>query len=294
MELLGFKFTLYIVNKCSNKSSLGPSEDAKSPLVSSKIQQLPWQLPGIVLPWQGSWRFNPSKAWRSSRNPRVVPFRSLPAEDSNWRSDFWQGKSGGTWHLGKSRNLGRRRSWFEWVQWRFGAFLELGFFRGKNWGEGLKPVDKDSYSQVWLVFLVKVDHLPARQQGGSFKMSVLVPTFLAALFLGCQNAKRFRKRSIFERQGWRMLLFWRISMAGIFLVGKQKRQFFLWWNRFSKSWGICCWFSFPHVYAVDGEKREWWESCGRCVISCARKSKDSGTACCSCSLSRWLAGSSSC
>lgn len=223
-----------LVNKCSNKSSLGPSEDAKSPLVSWGIQQLPWQ------------------THPKHEGPQGIPplFHTVPtpttAEDSNWRSDFWQGKSGGTWLLW-NLEISDVGDPISLVQWRFGAFLELGFFRGKNWGAGLKPVDKDSYPpKSDLFFLVKVDHLPARQQGGSFKMSVLVATFLAACFLGCQNAKRFRKRSIFERQGGRMLLFfWGSAWRFFFGLEKKTTTLFLWWNRFLKSWRICCWFSFP-------------------------------------------------
>lgn len=211
---------------------------------------------------------------KSSRNPTVA-YRSnshLPAEDSNWRSDFWQGKSGGTWHLW-NLEISDVGDPISLVQWRFGAFLELGFFRGKNWGAGLKPVDKDSYSQVWLVFLVKVDHLPARQQGGSFKMSVLVATFLAARFFGCQNAKPSRKRSIFERQGRRMLLFWRISMAGIFFGWKKDDHFSFDETGFRSLEGFVVGFLFPCVCGWWWKMRVTRELRKKCNFS-EEKSKD--------------------
>lgn len=86
-------------------------------------------------------------------------------------------------------------------------------------------------------------------------MSVLVATFLAVRFLGCQNAKRFRKRSIFERQGGRMFFFfggsaWRV----FFLAWKKKDDVDPLMKQVFEVLRDLLWVFFSHVYAVEGEK----------------------------------------
>ena len=214
--------------------------------------------------------------WVNASRPRACwfvpdnqPLRRTPwksknihhrSEDSNWRPDFWQGKSGGNGRLAafvflKTMGFFRRYEIKELEGWGLSGkklknnnqyiyilYLMLYIYIQLSkshvllrWGQA---VNKDSYSQVWLVS-GKFGHL-FKHFGVNFLLQLFVPLGFQKRFLqGEVDLRKARWEDVFGG-----------SAAGAFFFEFEKGRSSL-MERFSKTWGIRF---FQHMYALDGEK----------------------------------------